>query len=208
MVVDNSTFIRKEIIRLALSRAKPGGGSSDNFYRRRTALIQRPNLYKILKDVKYVVIGDVATRAYMPERMTEDLDILIDIKDRDIVHKKLKQSGLNYLQELSIGGSTWKMPDSRLIDIIESDEPWIEDALRRPNHDLQGLPVIQLPYLILLKLKSGRTQDIADISRMLGLASDEDIKKVKNAVILYIPEQLEDLDSLIYLGKLETGNLT
>ena len=36
-----------------------------------------PDLRKILKGILWVIIGGVATRAYMPERMTKDLDILV-----------------------------------------------------------------------------------------------------------------------------------
>ena len=35
-----------------------------------------------------------------------------------------------------------------------------------------GLPIIDLPYLVLMKLSASRTQDLADISRMLGLADE------------------------------------
>ena len=36
-----------------------------------------PNLSGILEGVEWVVVGAVAARAYMPERATQDLDILV-----------------------------------------------------------------------------------------------------------------------------------
>ncbi len=54
-----------------------------------------------------------------------------------------------------------------------------------------------------MKLKSSRTQDMSDSARMLGLASDEEIKRVKEVINRYSPQDVEDIESLIYLGKLE-----
>lgn len=65
------------------------------------------------------------------------------------------------------------------------------------------MPYIDLPYLILMKLRSSRVQDIADISRMMGCADEKEILRVKQVIQNNSPEDLEDLESLIYLGKLE-----
>ena len=48
-----------------------------------------------------------------------------------------------------------------------------------------------------------RPQDWADISRMLGWASDADLDEVRAAIKKYAPEDLEDLESLIFLGQKE-----
>ena len=61
------------------------------------------------------------------------------------------------------------------MDVIFGDEQWLKDALAQPKRDPVGYPVIGLPYLILLKMGAQRAQDWADISRMLGLASDDAI---------------------------------
>ena len=36
-----------------------------------------PDLRQVLTGIPWVVVGGVATRAYMPERATKDLDILV-----------------------------------------------------------------------------------------------------------------------------------
>ncbi len=61
--------------------------------RERTAFQKWPNLSEILKGINWLVIGGVATRAYMPERMTNDLDILIQISDREFVIERFENSG-------------------------------------------------------------------------------------------------------------------
>ena len=55
-----------------------------------------------------------------------------------------------------------------------------------------------------MKLESTRPQDVADISRMLGLASDATLEAVRAVVARHAPDDSEDLESLIYLGKRET----
>lgn len=52
-----------------------------------------PDLRPILKGIDWVIIGDVATRAYMPERMTKDLDIFVHESDGESAIAKLKQAG-------------------------------------------------------------------------------------------------------------------
>jgi hypothetical protein len=63
--------------------------------------------------------------------------------------------------------------------------------------------VLPLPYFVLMKLRSGRTQDIADVTRMLGLASDADLDAVRDAVRQFDPDALEDVESMIVLGRME-----
>ena len=54
-----------------------------------------------------------------------------------------------------------------------------------------------------MKLTTTRTQDWADLSLMLGLASDKALNAVRSVVARYSPADSEDLESLIYLGNLE-----
>jgi hypothetical protein len=60
-----------------------------------------------------------------------------------------------------------------------------------------------LPYLILLKMAAQRAQDWADVSRMLGWASDADLDEVRAVMKRYMSEYSEDLESLIFIGKKE-----
>lgn len=65
------------------------------------------------------------------------------------------------------------------------------------------LPVLGLPYLVLMKLTAMRSQDWADVSRMLGLATEADLEEVRDVVRRYSPEDVEDLEALIMLGQRE-----
>ena len=162
-----------------------------------------PDLRPILKGIKWVIVGGVATRAYMPERMTKDLDILNHQNDKDTVLSQLHQAGYQILEPLAIPGYALISPDGTEVDLLLGADAWLTDALNGPIQDAAGYPVISLPYLILLKMGAQRTQDWADVSRMLGLASDEDLDKVRAAVLRFTPNDSEDLESLIFIGKQE-----
>jgi len=62
---------------------------------------------------------------------------------------------------------------------------------------------LDLPYLIIMKIEASRGRDIGDLTTMLGLASDDELARVREVVARYTPEQLDDLESLIYLGQVE-----
>ncbi len=162
-----------------------------------------PDLRHILKEIPWVVVGGVATRAYMPERMTQDLDILVRQADQVVVVEKLQAAGFEYLSPLAIPGVLMKSPDGVEVDVLFGDMPWAAQALQHPRHDAAGFPVLDLPYLVLMKMDAMRTQDWADIARMLGGASVQVLDAVRQVIQEYSPQDSEDLEALIYLGQQE-----
>ena len=162
-----------------------------------------PDLRPILQGIDWAIIGGVATRAYMPERMTKDLDILVHERDGDAVVKKLERAGYQMTSRLAVPGYQMISPEGVEVDIILRSDKWLKEALSNPSSDSAGYPVVRLPYLVLLKLTAQRAQDLADVSRMLGWASDADLDEVRAVVKRYTPEDLEDLESLIFIGKKE-----
>ncbi len=199
---------RKLLLGMALRRARPGAGSADVFLRQRTAMTTWPDLSEILAGLPWAVVGAVATRAYMPERATQDLDVLVIASDAREIRTRLERAGFAKVQDLAIGGTTWRSPSGSLVDVIESAEAWVPEALRDLRRDPQGLPVLSRPYLVLMKVQSGRAQDLADAARMLGFASEEERQITRVLFGRYLPDALEDLESLIALGKLEAGEAT
>jgi hypothetical protein len=166
-----------------------------------------PNLTEILQP-HYAVVGGVATRLYMPERLTKDLDVVIAMRDAELVRKKLRDSGFRFVSELAlIHGSTWVAPNGQEIDVIEGQEMWWPEAIQaaQANRDLQGQPVLTLPWLVLMKYKSGRSQDLADIDRMIGQADAETIDAIRSIFDKHLPAESDDLNSLIELARLERG---
>ena len=87
---------RRLLIDLALARSRPGAGSSDAFMHRRTALQTFPDLRNVLQGIDWLAVGAVAARAYMPERATQDLDILIRAADEPRVAARLEAAGATW----------------------------------------------------------------------------------------------------------------
>ncbi len=165
-----------------------------------------PDLRSILGNIPWVIVGGVATRAYMPERTTHDLDILVRIQDETLVRRRLEAAGYTWLSALAIPGFVCRSPEGVEVDVLLGDAPWIAVALKHPYTDPAGYPVLDLPYLVLLKLVSSRAQDVADLARMLGLADEAMLARVRAAVTRYAPEEAEDVESLIELGRIEVGS--
>ena len=196
---------RRFVIDFCLRRIKPGTGSAPEFLQRRTAMNPWPDLQPILHGIPWVIVGGVATRAYMPERVTKDLDVLVRSRDSDEVRERLEAAGYRHVSSLAVPGFLVRSSEGIEIDVILGDHPWLDEALTHPHQDPAGYPVLALPYLVLMKMASSRVQDTADVTRMLGLASDQELARVRAVVARYAPEEIEDLESLIYLGQVEMG---
>ncbi len=197
---------RKLFIGLVKKRVKSGSGSSLEFLEKRTWSHPVSNLKLIIKQAPFVIVGGVATRLYMPERTTLNIDTLIKVQDRSLIYQDLENSHSQKIGDLSISRSQWRLPDNTSLDVLEGEDNWVEEAITNPNYAPDGLPIIALPYLILMKLSASRTQDLADVSRMLGLAEEKELDKVREIIKKYLSTAQEDLESLITLGKLEIEN--
>jgi hypothetical protein len=196
---------RRLVIDLALARSRPGTGSSDEFMKRRTAMQRFPDLRETLAGIDWVAVGAVAGRAYMPERSTEDLDIMVRVADAAAVESRLLAAGFEKAADLGIPGAAFLSPDGMEVDVLHGEQPWLNKALAQPSHDPAGFPVLPLPYLVLMKLNAGRTRDIGDVATMLGSADEHALDEVRKVVSRYSAADREDLESLIFLGRKERG---
>ncbi len=205
MANDMLIIQRRTLIDIARRRSRPGSGSSMEFLKKRTATMHWPNLETVLAPIRFAVIGAVATRLYMPERATQDLSIIIAVVDAKAAHQKLLAAGHQLRSKLAVGGSSWQALDGPPVDLLEGREPWWVAAIAaaQENRDAQGLPVLPLHYLVLLKWQAGRVQDLADITRMLGQAEEKNLQPVRELFDLQAPNDREDLESMIALGRLE-----
>lgn len=139
----------------------------------------------------------------MPERLPINLDILTTVEFSNSLYEELLANDCIKIGTLSIGGTSWKTPKGEILDVLVLNQIWVEDAIKYPTYFEDKLPIIPLPYLILMKLEASRLQDIADISRMLGRATDKQLNQVRKVIQEYQPDAVEDVESLIALGKLE-----
>ncbi|MBX0331151.1 hypothetical protein K2Z83_26225 [Oscillochloris sp. ZM17-4] len=148
----------------------------------------------------------MALRAYAPERMTLDVDIMIHADDEASAKAAFQRAGYMITGPLTIGGFTAHPADgSALIDVLASSAPWLAEALAAPTPDPAGLPAMPRPYLLLLKLQAGRTQDLADVQRLLRGTSEADRAAMRVIVVQYAADLVEDYDALVMLADLEFG---
>ena len=162
-----------------------------------------PDFRAILAGIDWVIIGGVATRAYMPERVTKDLDILVRAADGPEVIERLKQAGYKVVSRLAVPGYPMRSSDDVEVDVLFGRYPWLTEAFAQVRYDQAGYPVISLPFLVLLKLAANRGRDVGDMTTMLGWATPEDLDQVRAVVARYSPEDSGDLESLIFIGQKE-----
>ena len=191
-------------IQMAKKRLRPGSGPETLWAR----TWRRPVFdLRTITAVPFVVISGVATRLYAPERMTDDLDTLIEAKNVERLSADLTGGGCQKLGALSIGGSHWKLPDGMSLDVLAEDAPWAAEAVPNLAFTPNGLPVVSLLYLVLIKMRASRGIDIGDLTRVLGAADDANIVETEKVIAAYLPDGAEDLEGLIYFGRLEYGDV-
>jgi hypothetical protein len=195
--------VRRLLIEMSLRKQKPGTGSAHEFLRRRTAVNPWPDLREILRGIDWVLIGGVATRAYMAERMTKDMDVLVQHTDGDETIARLERAGYKVVSRLAVPGRLLRSPDGVEVDVLFGKQKWLREALAHPEKDPADYPVLGFPYLVLMKLAAARPQTWADVSRMAGVATDEQLDRARMIVARYSPEDSADLESLIILGRRE-----
>ncbi len=166
-------------------------------------MIDWPDLREILAGIDWVIVGGVATRAYMPERMTKNLDILVRAAEETAVLSRLQAAGYEVVESLAIPGCQLRSAKGTEIDLLPGSQPWLEEALAQPEFDPAGYPVLGLPYLILMKMNASRGRDLGDITTMLGWADEETLNKTRVVIAKYSPQDSEDLESLIFIGQQE-----
>jgi hypothetical protein len=160
--------------------------------------------------IPVAVAGANAANAYMPPRATGDLDLALPVDDLAGAGQALAALGWELLGNLQLyeglRGAAWRKGRNEL-DLIGLPGDWGRAAIRDAQDNLlvAGLPTLTLPYVVVMKLIAARPQDSADIGRMLGHASDPVLNEVRAVVRGWRPDDDEELEQLIALGKLEWG---
>lgn len=203
---------RRAMLAFSARRQRPGSGSMlyelmkeetpvMDWWRKAARLLQG-------KGIQMAVTGAVAANAYMPPRSTADLDLALPLADLANGGQALTAAGWRFLGDLQLyedlEGTAWKKgPDE--IDLIGLPGAWGQAAISdaQGNRVVAGLPTLTLPYVVVMKLLSARPQDSADIARMLGPAADATLNTVRAAVRRLRPGDVDELEQMIALGKLE-----
>ena len=187
------------LIEIARRRQRPGSGSIPGGPEPLSFTMD----FRTLLSVPFTIIGGQATKAYMPPRNTLDWDLLVHADNLAQARSDLERAGAHSFAALTIPGFSCRLATGDALDVIASDAPWLATALARPNHDQSGQPILALPFLVLMKLTSARVQDLADVSRMLACAAPAAVADCRTTIAAHLPDALDDLQSLLDLGRLE-----
>jgi hypothetical protein len=176
---------------------------------------EREKLFIVMEslfgNIPAAVVGGVATRAYSPERKTQDVDVLVDHPRYDEALTRLRNMGWRNDGDLffpngllGLYGTAWKKDDHKL-DVLATDQAWAGEALAEEVYDQTGLRVIPLPYLVLMKIDSARGIDQGDLTRMLGLLDESALERVVAVVERHYgdPHGAEDVRQYAKLGAME-----
>jgi hypothetical protein len=176
---------------------------------------EREKLFIVIEslfgDIAAMVVGGVATRAYSPERKTQDVDVLVDDARYAEAADRLASLGWRPDGELlfpntalGLYGTAW-LRDGRKLDLISTPQAWAVEALAIEAFDQTGLRVISLPYLVLMKIDSASGIDQGDLTRMLGLLDEAAVERIVAVVERHYgdPHAAEDVRQYAKLGAME-----
>ncbi|MHB8141835.1 MAG: hypothetical protein ACYDHD_11405 [Vulcanimicrobiaceae bacterium] len=167
------------------------------------------NFAELFQNEPWCLIGGVATRAYMPERTTRDIDILV--AHPATIDKILRDNTWTYDQELFFPNTTLALcgtsyhKDHIVLDVFSSEQTWVAEALRTPTYDQTGVRVAPLAYLVLMKIDSARGVDQGDLQRMLGRVNDSQLNDIVAIIEKYShdPQAADDVRQYAQLGRWE-----
>lgn len=135
--------------------------------------------------IRHALAGALGANAYRNRpRTTEDIDFLV---------------GEEAFESHPGGFVTMRVPVVEF-DGIQVDQVPLTDALRLIEEGLNnapvsdGVPIASLDTMVILKLLSGRTQDLADIEGIIASGADREF--LKTAVQKIAPVRLETLERL------------
>jgi len=192
-----------------MRRARPGSGSDlDLLMKGRRLMEWWAGAERALQDVPHAVVGGVAAAAYMPGRSTDDIDIGVGLPSVLSAEAALTEHGWTRIGPLHlVDGTIWQDPQGHELDLITLSAPWAQRSIQAAGlNEIAGMPTMPLPYLVLMKLQSGRLSDMSDLARMLGLAEPAVRDQARALVVEHgDQEDLQDLEQVIELGILETG---
>lgn len=129
-----------------------------------------------MKDIKFVVIGAASLSAHGYNRLTEDIDVLVKIEDKE----KILNLPIGFIRDKTKRGKTLYLHQPKTqIDVLYSNEnAGSNDGIsyhlnRKDIIEIDGIYYPKLYKLIEIKLSSGiygkRYKDLGDVQELISL---------------------------------------
>lgn len=148
------------------------------------------------KDINaYALIGGLALGGWISPRATKDIDILADLPNTRLsdiqkgIFKQILGAGFKGSIETGCPEDDIKLSIKSVssegipVDIIFVDKEWegeiVEEGIKVEVLKGVSLSVVRPEGLIVLKLKAGSFQDVADASRLL-IEAEYDLQKLRS----------------------------
>lgn len=147
-----------------------------------------------IQDIPHAIIGGHAISIHGHPRTTSDVDILVSPTHAKTVAERM---ALSDISTLTIGGLSGTAPNGTPVDLVSLNEPWADEAIATAVNTPHG-KVVAKPYLVLMKLWASRgAQDDTDMLYTLKGMSDQEVQQVRDLVKKHLPNEVEDLESMI-----------
>ena len=141
--------------------------------------IPLPRLHLVLAGVQHALIGGYAVNAWLPPRLTGDIDLTIaaDRAGFERLAERLAVEGLTRTKEQGAGAPSgpdfqrFMSRDRRIVvEIQAAKTPFQHEVIRRAQPLPAGLRVATPEDLIVLKLIADRGKDAEDLQGLCGLS--------------------------------------
>jgi hypothetical protein len=169
-------------------------GKRDNLLAHRFVMVETIGSVLQALTIPYAIIGGHAVTFHGRPRMTDDIDILVSSQDAQTA---VIQLNLQQVSPLRTGGYSGVTPDGMRIDVVAPNQRWVASAVAQAVHTSHG-PMVSAPFLVITKLWDSRgSQDETDVLGVLKRMTDADLNATRQLVRQYLPNDVDDLESLI-----------
>jgi len=170
-----------------------------------------------LGDMSYALIGGLALAVHGYVRNTQDVDVMINPQDFGAAKQRLEDYAASLGQEVvwepltdsgavSVSGVTALVGGVQL-DLVTYDEPWVGEALANAVDTPYG-KTLSKPYLMLVKLVSGRASDISDVGQLEKEMDPAEVQAAEALVQQHAPLRMEELNEARLFRDINEGNLS
>lgn len=160
-------------------------------------------IVRALDGVEFAVIGGLGVRAYVQQRTTDDIDVILRGDDYSEASRRILDLGFETDGLVDLGGDQfikYASPSGVDLDVMLALKAYQQEAISnaaRMEFPGGGVRVVSPEYLILFKLDAmrGFDSDESDV-RALIRAGVVDVNRVEALVEEHLPYLLDDFRSL------------